>query len=61
MSKAFLEKQKNGIFVTSAEWFAPKGLEDIPCNWTKMKVRLEDGSRYILTRDFVYKNNLKWI
>lgn len=61
MSKKFIEKQQNGILVEAAEWVTEQGKPDLPENWTRLRVRLEDKSRYTLSRDFVKNNKIDWI
>lgn len=61
MSKAFLEKQNAGILVAAASWITKRGKEDKPENWNNLRVRMDDGSVYILKREFVTKNKLIWI
>jgi hypothetical protein len=57
----FLEKQAAGIFVRKAAWQTPRGKPDIPENWKKLKVWLDDNSVYILDAEFVAEHPPQWV
>ena len=47
------------VAIVAAEWIAALGT-DLPENWTKLYVRLEDGSCFMLTAEFVHGTHLNW-
>lgn len=55
----FLEKNPT-IGIVAAEWVPDIGKPDHPSYWNTMRVRLEDGTRLRVSRDFVAANELRW-
>lgn len=56
----FLKKQRSGIYVRKASWICKRGKPDIPENWHKLKVWLDDNSVFILSAELVAKFPPQW-